>query len=108
MKKKLKFKIFWVGPYMSPKHFKDWIAANPAAMKWQNHLIKALADESVEIERLYYYPEPYWPKGKLLPSRIKISSSVALKQNKLDYINTIGFRNYTLFQSLKKILKKKT
>jgi len=108
LKKRLKFKIFWVGPYMPPKYFKDWIAANPAAMKWQNHLIKALADERAEIERLYYYPEPYWPKGKLLPSRVKISSSVVSKQNKLDYINTIGFRDYTLFSSLKKILKKKT
>lgn len=93
---------------MPPNYLKDWIAANPAAIKWQNHLVRALVDESAEIERLYYYPEPFWPKGKLLPSKENIPSRIVSSENKLEYINIFGLRNYTLYKSLRKILKIKT
>ena len=77
-------------------------------MKWQKHLFESLVDERIDIEWLYYKPDSYWPKGRLLPSLVNIPSKIVSDQNQIHYLNTIGLRNLTLKKSLKKNLLKKT
>lgn len=108
LKKKIKPKIFWVGPFVPSTHLKHWLAASPAAMKWQKHLFDALVNKNVDIEWLYYRPDSYWPKGRLLPSAQNIESNVVDHQNQIHYLNTLGFRNFTIKKSLEKILIKKS
>ena len=100
-------KIFWIGPFIPSNFIKHWLSASPAAMKWQKHLFESLVEEDMDIEWLYYRPDSYWPKGRLLPSREKISSKIVHNQNQIHYLNTIGLRNLTLKRSLQKILSKK-
>ena len=106
-KKEFEPKIFWIGPFIPSNHIKKWLAASPAAFKWQKHIVEALTDEGADLEWLYYRPDPYWPKGRLLPSRENISSKIVRNQNHIHYLNTIGLRNFTLKKSLETILKKK-
>ena len=106
-KKNFNPKIFWIGPFIPSNYIKHWLAASPAAMKWQKHLFESLVEEDMDIEWLYYRPDSYWPKGRLLPSREKISSKIVHNQNQIHYLNTIGLRNLTLKRSLQKILSKK-
>jgi hypothetical protein len=84
--KNLKFKpkIFWIGPLIPPYCFKDWLAASPAAMKWQKHLVEALVEKGIDAEWLYYRPDPYWPIGRLLPSISKIQFKTTFKKNRLN------------------------
>ena len=103
-KKKFNPKIFWIGPFIPSNHIKHWLAASPAAMKWQKHLFDSLIDVNVDIEWLYYRPDSYWPKGRFFPSREKISSKIVHSQNQIHYLNTLGLRDFTLKKSLEKIL----
>tara|TARA_B100000787_G_scaffold168961_1_gene158892 strand:+ start:2594 stop:3736 length:1143 start_codon:yes stop_codon:yes gene_type:complete len=106
-KKKFNPKIFWIGPFIPSNYIKHWLAASPAAMKWQKHLFESLVEEDVDIEWLYYRPDSYWPKGRFLPSREKISSKIVHNQNQIHYLNTFILRDITLKKSLEKILKEK-
>ena len=106
-KKKINPKIFWVGPFIPSKYIKNWLASSPAALKWQKHLVTALIKEEVDIEWLYYRPEFYWPKGRLIPSSIDIPAKIVKKNNQINYFNTIGLRNFTLKRSLLNILDEK-
>ncbi|MDB4154464.1 glycosyltransferase [Candidatus Pelagibacter sp.] len=105
--KKIGPKILWVGPFIPSNYFKNWLAASPAAFKWQKHIFQALVEEGVDMEWLYYRPDPYWPKGRLLPSKVKIPSKIVHEENQIHYVNTIFLRNFTLKKSLQEILKKK-
>ncbi len=107
--KKLQFKpkIFWIGPFVPSYILKDWLAASPAAMKWQKHLFEALANKGLEVEWLYYRPDSYWPLGRLLPSIVKIKSKKKFNQKQIHYLNVLGLRNFTLKKSLQEILKRK-
>lgn len=101
---KFKPKILWIGPYVPSHSLKDWLAASPAAMKWQKHLFKALVNIGLDIEWLYYRPDSYWPKGRLLPSKVNIRAKTTLIQKQIHYLNLFGLRNFTLRKSLQKIL----
>ena len=105
--KKFGPKILWIGPFIPPNYMREWLAASPAANKWQKHIVEALVDEGADVEWLYYRPDPYWPRGRLLPSKENIPSKIVHKQNHIHYFNTIALRNFTLKKSLQKILKKK-
>ena len=104
IKNKLKPKIFWVGPYIPSKYLRYWLAASPAAMKWQSHLYKSLINENIDMEWLYYRPDSYWPKGRLMPYSKSIPSEIVNPQNQIHYLNAPGLRNFTLKESLEKIL----
>ena len=106
-KKKLIPKIFWIGPFIPSNHLKHWLAASPAAMKWQKHLYEALVKEGLDIEWLYYRPDSYWPKGRLLPSRVNVLTKTKNNLNQIHYLNAAGLRNITLKKSLQNILKEK-
>ena len=107
LKKKIIPKILWIGPYIPSNHLKEWLAASPAAMKWQKHLYQSLVEETMDIEWIYYRPDSYWPKGRLLPSTVNISSKHVKNFSQIHYLNTIGLRNITLKRSLQNILKEK-
>ena len=106
-KKKINPKIFWIGPFIPSNQIKHWLACSPAALKWQKHLFTSLITEGVDIEWLYYRPDSYWPKGRLLPSLENIPSKIVNKKNQIHYLNTIFFRNFTLKRSLLNILNEK-
>ena len=106
-KKRFKPKIFWIGPFIPSNYLRHWLAASPAAMKWQKHLFESLISNGLDIEWLYYRPDSYWPKGRLLPSTEIISSNIVDNQNQIHYLNTLGLRNFTLKKSLEKLLNKK-
>jgi hypothetical protein len=108
--KNLQFKpkIFWIGPLIPSYCFKGWLAASPAAMKWQKHLFEALIDKGIDIEWIYYRPDPYWPRGRLLPSIAKIQLKTIFKKQEINYVNILGLKNFTLKKSLQRILKTKT
>ena len=106
-KKFFKPKILWIGPFIPSNHIKHWLAASPAAMKWQKHLFDSLVEEHVDINWLYYRPDSYWPKGRLFPSTINIPSKTVNRENQIHYLNTFGLRDFTLQKSLEKILNKK-
>lgn len=109
-KKKKNIKIFWIGPYINSAYYHLWKAASPAAIKWQKYLIEQLNHLGINIEWLYYRPEPYWPKGRLFPSNVKILSKLKVSNQQIKYVNFIGLRNLSirfflmrlLMQSLKK------
>ena len=109
MKLKNKFnpKVFWVGPYIPSKYLRYWLAASPAAMMWQSHLYKSLVNENIDMEWLYYRPDSYWPKGRLIPSSKSISSKMVNPRNQIYYLNAPGLRNFTLKESVEKILRNK-
>lgn len=100
-------KIFWIGPLIPSKEINNWIAASPAAMKWQNNLIKSLIKNKVNVEWLYYRPEVYWPKGRLLPSLEQVQKKFIFKSKQIQYLNFPGARNLSLKSYLKKILYEK-
>ena len=100
-------KIFWIGPLIPSKEINNWIAASPAAMKWQNNLIKSLIKNKVNVEWLYYRPEVYWPKGRLLPSLEQVQKKFIFKSKQIQYLNFPGIRNLSLKNSLIGILKEK-
>ena len=106
-KKFFKPKVLWIGPFIPSDNIKNWLAASPAAMKWQKHLFDALVEEHVDMSWLYYRPDSYWPKGRLFPSKINIPSKIVNYENQIHYLNTFGLRDFTLQKSLEKILNKK-
>lgn len=105
----LKFymKIFWIGPLIPSREINNWVAASPAAIKWQLNLIKCLIKNKSNIEWLYYRPEVYWPKGRLLPSIDNIQTKFSFKSKQIKYFNFPGARNLSLKSYLKKILYEK-
>ena len=107
IKNKLKPKIFWVGPYIPSKYLRYWLAASPAAMKWQSHLYKSLINENIDMEWLYYRPDSYWPKGRLMHYSKSFPSEIVNPQNQIHYLNAPGLRNFTLKESVEKILRNK-
>ena len=106
-KKFFKPKVLWIGPFIPSDNIKNWLAASPAAMKWQKYLFDALVEEHVDMSWLYYRPDSYWPKGRLFPSKINIPSKIVNYENQIHYLNTFGLRDFTLQKSLEKILNKK-
>ena len=102
-----KIKIFWVGPLIPAKSMNNWVAASPAAMKWQKHLIETLQRGKVNIEWIYYRPDRYWPLGRLMPFQAKLESKFGFKNTQIKYINFPFLRNFTSEIYLKYILKSK-
>ncbi len=102
--KSIKPKIFWVGPFVPLKNITCWKATSPAAVKWQTHLLEALVKKKIDIEWLYYRSESGWPKGKLLPSLVKIEEKKFLKRKQIHYLNFFGLKYLTKRIFLKKIL----
>ena len=102
----IKPKIIWIGPYIPIKSTTSWIAASPAASKWQKHLLESLVEENIDVEWIYYRPDSYWPKGRLFPSKEYISSDISFNSTQIDYLNFFGLRNFTIKFFLSKILKK--
>ena len=102
----IKPKIIWIGPYIPIKSTTSWIAASPAASKWQKHLLESLVQENIDVEWIYYRPDSYWPKGRLFPSKEYISSDISFNSIQIDYLNFFGLRNFTIKFFLKKILEK--
>jgi hypothetical protein len=99
-------KIIWLGPYVSPKYLNFWKAASPAANKWQHYLLKSLVKIGQNIEFFFYRPESYWPKGKLLPSKIKYPIDILKNKHETFYVNFPFLRNMTITNCLKKKLYK--
>tara|TARA_A100001015_G_scaffold240124_1_gene273700 strand:+ start:6233 stop:7372 length:1140 start_codon:yes stop_codon:yes gene_type:complete len=112
-KKNLNFKILWIGPYVPLKAITNWKATSPAAVKWQFHLLESLIKNKINLKWIYYRPESYWPKGKLLPSKILIKKVDKFHKKQIHYLNLLGLKYLTKKIFLKKILleeikKKKT
>lgn len=98
-------KIFWIGPLIPFSEINNWPAGSPAAIKWQTYLIKNLIKAKADVEWLYYRPETYWPKGRLLPSQAKIQTKFSFKTKQIKYLNFPKIRNLSLKYSLQKILE---
>ena len=101
----LKPKFFWVGPMIPSAYLNTWTAASPAAMKWQKHLVDALVKEGADLEWLYYRPDPYWPKGRLLPWQKLLIPDIIYKNRQISYVNLPIYRNLSIKNSFRKILK---
>ena len=101
----LKPKFFWVGPMIPSAYLNTWIAASPAAMKWQKHLVDALVKEGADLEWLYYRPDPYWPKGRLLPWQKSLIPDINYKNRQISYVNLPFYRNLSIKNNFRKILK---
>ena len=100
-------KIFWIGPLIPSKEINNWVAASPAAMKWQKNLIKSLVKNRSNVEWLYYRPDAYWPKGRLLPFKDNIQTKFFFRSRQIKYLNFPSVRNLYLKSYLKKILHEK-
>ena len=101
----LKPRFFWVGPMIPSKHLNTWTSASPAAMKWQRHLVDALVKEGADLEWLYYRPDSYWPKGRLLPWREFLNSSSTYNNRQIPYVNLPGYRSLSIKNNFRKLLK---
>ena len=101
----LKPRFFWVGPMIPSKHLNTWSSASPAAMKWQRHLVDALVKEGADLEWLYYRPDSYWPKGRLLPSREFLNSNSTYSNRQIPYVNLPGYRSLSIKNNFRKLLK---
>jgi len=101
----LKPKFFWVGPMIPSAYLNTWMAASPAAMKWQKHLVDALVKEDVDLEWLYYRPDPYWPKGRLLPWQESLMSDINYNNRQIPYVNLPWYRNLSIKNNFRKILQ---
>lgn len=99
-------KLYWVGPWIPQQNLEQWKAASPAAMKWQKHLVDALVGQGVAVNWAFYRPEPYWPRGRLLPADANISGYQAPNSdsNELRYINLPVMRRHSLTRSCQDIL----
>lgn len=101
----LKPRFFWVGPMIPSKYLNTWTSASPAAIKWQKHLVGALVKEGADLEWLYYRPDSYWPKGRLLPWREFLNSSSTYSNRQIPYVNLIGYRSLSIKNNFRKLLK---
>lgn len=97
-------KAIWIGPVVRPEAEHIFKAISPAANKWQNSLIQSLENSSIELMILSYLPEPYFPKGSLIPVVNKTYVKPSIIQNK--FINLPLLRNYTLANALINSAKK--
>ena len=102
----IKPRIIWIGPYIPIKSTTKWTSASPAASKWQKHLLESLVQENNDIMWVYYRPDSYWPKGRLLPSKEYVPYDIKINNSQIHYLNLFGFRNFTTKFFLKRILKK--
>ena len=102
---KLKPRFFWVGPMIPSRHLNTWTSASPAAMKWQKHLVGALVKEGADLEWLYYRPDSYWPKGRLLPWREFLNSRSTYSNRQIPYVNLPGYRSLSIKNNFLKLLK---
>ena len=98
-------KLFWVGPMIPSENLDKWLSASPAAMKWQKHLLDALIKEGADLEWLYYRPDSYWPKGRLLPGNEIMQSNITYSNKQIRYVNFPGFRNLSKKKKLCEILQ---
>ena len=101
----LKPKLIWVGPMIPSAHLNTWKGVSPAAMKWQRHLLDALVKEGVDLELLYYRPNPYWPKGMLLPWQEIMQPDITYKNRQISYVNLPGYRNLSKKNNFRKMLR---
>ena len=101
----LKPKLIWVGPMIPSVHLNTWKGASPAAMKWQRHLLDALVKEGVDLELLYYRPNQYWPKGKLLPWQETMQPDITYNNRQIPYVNLPGYRNLSKKNNFRKMLR---
>ena len=98
-------KLFWVGPMIPTENLDKWLSASPAAMKWQKHLLDALIKEGADLEWLYYRPDSYWPKGRLLPGNEIMQPNITYSNKQIRYVNFPGFRNLSKKKKLREILQ---
>lgn len=91
-------KVIWIGPMVEPIDENKFKGISPAANKWQQSFIDALIQAKVEVVNLSYLPEPYFPKGKLIPFYSSKNSKIKVLQNR--YINTPIFRDLSLAYNL--------
>ena len=96
--------ICWIGPLIPTAQISNWVAASPAAIKWQTHLIYYLHKAKVNIEWIYYRPDRYWPFGRLMPFQAKLLSKFSFKNKQIKFINFPFLRNITSQVYLKNIL----
>lgn len=91
-------KLNWVGPWIPERNLSQWKAASPAAMKWQKHLVNALIARGVEVNWMFYRPDPYWPRGRLFPWRITRKGLIPPIGNsaELPYVNLLRLREFSL------------
>ena len=100
--------FYWIGPLCPYNQLKFWPACSASAIKWQKFLVTSLKKKIVQFEWLYFRPDPYWPKGRLLPYKEKKIKENFFTISEIPYINLLGIRNISLKYSLKKIFKNKT
>ena len=98
-------KLFWVGPMIPTENLDKWLSASPAAMKWQKHLLDALIKEGADLEWLYYRPDSYWPKGRLLPGNEIMQPNITYSNKQIRYVNFPGFRNLSKKKNFVKYYK---
>lgn len=94
-------KLNWVGPWIPQRNLGQWKAASPAAMKWQKHMVDALVVRGVDVHWTYYRPDPYWPRGRLLPRQSNRDELLPPFGNseELSYVNLPVMRRYSLLRS---------
>lgn len=57
--------ILWVGAQGSSAGLRTRRAVSPAALAWQDGLIRAIRAEGWQVTKLGHMPEPMWPRGEL-------------------------------------------
>ena len=93
-------KILWVGPLVNPEDVVKYKAVSPAGNKWQTSFIKALKEQGISVTNFTYLPEPYFPKGQMIPNYRTTNTLVETISSK--YINFPFIRNFSLARELKK------
>ncbi|MBF9022617.1 glycosyltransferase [Rhodobacterales bacterium FZCC0069] len=89
--------LVWLGPWFQHESIFGWRAASPAALKWQKNFFSALQNNGIDANFIYFRPDPYWPKGRLLPWLIPQKKS-DFDRNfvEISYLNVPIFRHVSL------------
>jgi glycosyltransferase involved in cell wall biosynthesis len=97
-------KIIWVGPLARPDEVAKYKGISPAANNWQLFLIKALIKNGAEVRCVSYLPDPYWPKGSLIPCPSSYDLEGSIPVNFVKYLNVPLLRELSLSHSLRRPL----
>lgn len=93
-------KVLWIGPVIKPEDIRKHPAISPAGNKWQSSFIKALENIGFSVVIFSYLPDPYFPKGRLIPYYSGNALNNSMMQH--SYVNLPFIREKSLAHNLKK------
>lgn len=86
----------WLGPMPSHTALNELPALSPAAVLWQEGFFSGLKAQGIDLTVVSHRPEPFWPRGRLVPGTHPVPADAAFHTRVVGHANAPVFRALSL------------